>query len=60
MVNEEYTVELKPRQHTYLEQMAKKYELPDASKALRCLIDFAYQKSDLESEMFETVRCLDC
>lgn len=60
MINEEYTVELKSRQHAYLEQMAKKYELPDGSKALRCLIDFAYQRGDLESEIFETVRCLDC
>jgi hypothetical protein len=59
-MNEVYELELKPHQKHYLEEMAKKYELPDASKALRCLIQFMRQRPELETSVYETVRCSDC
>jgi len=59
-MNETYELELKPHQKRYLDEMAKKHELPDASKALRCLIAYARQRPDLENDLFVTVRCSDC
>jgi hypothetical protein len=59
-MNEQYTVQLKPRQYQYLQEMARKYGLPDVSKALRCLIDFAIESPQQEKDIFQTVRCKDC
>ena len=58
--NLEYTVELKAEQYEFLQQMATRYNLPDASKALRCLINFAMTEKQHEEEIFKTVRCLYC
>jgi hypothetical protein len=56
-----YTLELKEPQYEYLTRMAKKYDLPDESKALRCLLNFAMeQSSDGERDIFEEVRCVEC
>ena len=43
-----------------LEEITNKYELPDKSKALRCLIDYVEVKEDEWDEMFATVRCNSC
>ncbi len=43
-----------------LEEITNKYELPDKSKALRCLLDYAEEKEDEWDEMFATVRCNRC
>ena len=40
--------------------LAKKYGLADESKALRCLLNYASEKKDDESSIFEEVRCVDC
>jgi hypothetical protein len=58
--NQEYTVLLKDKQFAWLKQMAGKHDLPDASKALRCLINFAMQEVDREEAIFEEIRCTDC
>jgi hypothetical protein len=42
-----------------LEAAAEKYELSDASKALRCLIDYAATDGDWD-EIFNKKRCLRC
>ena len=43
----------------WLKEMAAKYSLPDESKALRVLIDFA--KTDGDSDLiFDVIRCLHC
>ena len=52
--------ELKQQQIEFLEEMAKKHGLPDASKALRCLITYAMEQRDREPSIFQTVRCTDC
>ena len=59
-LNKPTTIELKPGQIEYLKKMAKKYDLEDESKAVRCLINFAIEESAREKEIFEEVRCLDC
>ena len=59
-INENYTFELKERQHAYLEEMMKKHDLPDVSKALRCLINYAVEKSEDEDSIFSEIRCQDC
>ncbi len=58
--NQEYRLELKERQHAYLEAAADRHNLPDASKALRCLINYAIEHPDKEDEIFDEIRCLDC
>ena len=43
-----------------LEEITNKYELPDKSKALRCLLDYVEEKEDAWDEIFVTVRCNRC
>ena len=59
-MNEVYELELKPHQKRYLDDMAKKHELVDASKAVRCLIQYMRQRPELEKDVYEHVRCSDC
>lgn len=56
----EYEITLKERQHAYLKEMARKYNLADESKALRCLIDYAIEQKDAEKSIFQEIRCVDC
>jgi len=56
----EQTVTLKDRQMTYLQEMADKHGLADASKALRCLIDFSISNAAEEPRIFTEIRCNDC
>lgn len=58
--NTQYTVDLKERQYEFLQQMVEKYNLPDESKALRCLLDYATENPEVQDDIFETVRCLGC
>jgi hypothetical protein len=55
-----YSFELEPGKVAFLEAMAAKHGLPDAGKALRCLIDHAREHAELESRIFGEVRCVDC
>ena len=43
-----------------LEQIIDKYDLPDKSKALRCLMDYVEEKESDWDDMFATVRCNRC
>ena len=42
------------------EQITDKYDLPDKSKALRCLLDYVEEKESDWDDMFATVRCNRC
>ena len=42
-----------------LKRIAEKYKLPDASKALRCLLDYAATDGDWD-EIFAKIRCRRC
>ena len=43
-----------------LEQIVDKYDLPDKSKALRCLLDYVEEKETEWDDMFATIRCNSC
>ena len=43
-----------------LDQIVDKYDLPDKSKALRCLLDYVEEKESDWDDMFATVRCNSC
>ena len=43
-----------------LDLITDKYDLPDKSKALRCLLDYAEEKESDWDDMFATVRCNRC
>lgn len=58
--NQETTVALKQQQLEYLDAIAKKYDLPDRSKALRVLIAFAMQETEHEEAIFTKIRCINC
>lgn len=54
------TLELKEKQLEYLDAMAKRHNLPDRSKALRCLIAFAMEQTEQEASIFTEIRCANC
>ncbi|PPR11892.1 MAG: hypothetical protein CFH41_00768 [Alphaproteobacteria bacterium MarineAlpha11_Bin1] len=43
----------------FLEGVKTDYRLPDLSKALRCLLDFAQNDGDLD-QIFKKIRCNRC
>ena len=43
-----------------IEQIVDKYDLPDESKAIRCLLDYVEEKESEWDEMFATIRCNRC
>ena len=43
-----------------LEQIVKKYDLPDKSKALRCLLDYVEENELDWDNMFATISCNRC
>jgi hypothetical protein len=54
-----HSFELVDDQAAFLAEMAATYDLPDAGKALRVLIDYAMQEGDRDA-IFSQVRCLRC
>jgi hypothetical protein len=42
-----------------LKVIAKQYDLPDTSKAIRCLLDYAAKDGDWD-EIFKVIRCRHC
>ncbi len=53
------TFEIYPDSWDMLQAIAKRYDMPDPSKALRCLLDFAATDGDW-AEIFEKLRCRRC
>ncbi|MGH9160972.1 MAG: hypothetical protein ACRD2X_13430 [Vicinamibacteraceae bacterium] len=54
------TVELEQSKIDFLEEMAQTYNLPDAGKAIRCLVDYARENVELQRTIFDEIRCVDC
>lgn len=52
-------LEIEADQLEWLNQMAKSYSLPDASKALRVVLDHAMEDAD-EDQVFMSIRCRRC
>jgi uncharacterized protein (DUF1800 family) len=53
-------VSLKPAMVQYLDEVTKAYQLEDAGKAIRCLVNYARENPDKRDEIFSEMRCLDC
>ena len=56
----EISFEIYSESEEMLEQIVDKYDLPDRSKALRCLMDYVEEKESEWDEMFATIRCNRC
>ena len=54
------SIELNSAMVAHLEEVAKKYNLPDVGKAVRCLINYSRENPDRADEIFDEVRCVDC
>jgi hypothetical protein len=54
------SIELNSAMVAYLEEVAKKYKLPDVGKAVRCLVNYSRENPDRADEIFDEVRCVDC
>lgn len=59
MAKVDVSYQVQPDQQKWLEDMAAAHNLPDADKALRCLLDFAMEDGDPKA-IFETIRCRHC
>ena len=55
-----YQIDLHDIQIDYLNQMVKKHQLNDIGKAIRCLINHSIESEELEVEIFENERCINC
>ena len=58
-IKTEHTYELNDDVIDWLKQMADKYDLPDAEKALRIVLDYVKNEAD-HDEVFEEIRCNHC
>jgi hypothetical protein len=54
----QYTLSLRDWQFRFLTEMSRAHGLPDESKAVRCLINYARTQTDRQPEIFTQVRCL--
>ncbi len=55
-----YSIELEKDMMRFLEQMTDKYELPDVSKAVRCLVNYAQDVETAREDIFAEIRCNTC
>ena len=55
-----YSIELEKDMMLFLEQMATQYDLPDVSKAVRCLVDYAISVETARDDIFAEIRCNRC
>ncbi|MCZ6876377.1 MAG: hypothetical protein O7G88_23085 [bacterium] len=55
-----YSLELEKDMMAFIEQITSKYDLQDASKAVRCLINYAQDVTESQDTIFADIRCLNC
>jgi len=55
-----YSIELEKDMMLFLEQMTTQYDLPDVSKAVRCLVDYALCVETARDDIFAEIRCNRC
>jgi hypothetical protein len=55
-----YSIELEKDMMQFVEQMTTNYQLPDVSKAIRCLINYAREVEGVRDDIFAEIRCLNC
>jgi len=54
------SIELDSEMVAYLEDVARKYDLPDIGKAVRCLVNYARENDAKRDEIFNEIRCTGC
>jgi hypothetical protein len=55
-----YSLELEKDMMAFMEQMTTQYDLPDVSKAMRCLVNYARTEEGARDDIFSEIRCLNC
>jgi hypothetical protein len=55
-----YSIELEKDMMWFLEQMTTQYSLPDVSKTVRCLVNYARDVETARDDIFAEIRCLNC
>jgi len=55
-----YSIELEKDMMSFLEQMTTQYSLPDVSKTVRCLVNYALVVEEARDDIFAEIRCLNC
>ena len=60
MKKKDVSFEIYSNSEKMLEQIVDKYNLPDQSKALRCLLDYVEEKDTDWNDMFAAIRCNRC
>lgn len=55
-----YSIELEKDMMSFLEQMTTQYSLPDVSKTVRCLVNYALCVEAAREDIFAEIRCLNC
>ena len=55
-----YSFELEKDMMQFIEEMTAKYNLPDVSKTMRCLVNYAREVETAQEDIFTEIRCLSC
>ena len=55
-----YSIELEKDMMEFIEQMTAKYNLPDVSKTMRCMVNYAREVETAQEDIFAEIRCLSC
>ena len=55
-----YSFELEKDMMVFIEEMTAKYNLPDVSKAMRCMVNHAREVETAQEDIFAEIRCLSC
>lgn len=55
-----YSFELERDMMEFIEQMTAKHNLPDVSKTMRCMVNYAREVETAQEDIFTQIRCLNC
>ena len=55
-----YSIELEKDMMQFVEEMTAKYNLPDVSKTMRCMVNYAREVETAQEDIFAEIRCLSC
>ena len=55
-----YSIVLEKDMMGFLEQMTTEYGLPDVSKTVRCLVNYARDVEEARDDIFAEIRCKYC
>ena len=55
-----YSFELEKDMMQFVEEMTAKYNLPDVSKTMRCMVNYAREVETAQEDIFAEIRCLSC